>query len=675
MNRSQTDIEAIAQDLGQAARQIPAAFLQADETLRQELISNATSLISRVRDVAAPPGPSQPLPTDPSTNQTGLDERADKAFEAFLSQSRNMVPSQAPANALVTQRAGPRPVRNYITQTSTDVQSAPGMRRVYDAGEKAQSVQHPNPAAPSEQPCGGSADQSALGYYRATDPHWLASLEWEPTEEQCQIVRDFEQGKNLCVKALAGSAKTSTLRLCATRTTNPIVLITFNKVIAEEAKRTFPDHVQARTMHSFAWRAIVARNERFRRKLEQSRGRLSPSDIQRHAGLRANDGTEVSMVDRCDYVMRTLNAFLQSADESIGENHVPPDALAWIDLGNDQWPKDARQRYAQFLVRRSSVLYRAMVDADSECPITHDLYLKLYQLSRPILPAPVVMLDEAQDTNPVVLDIVARQQAQKVIVGDTYQSIYEWRGASGSMENLPGQERFLTHSFRFGPRIAEQANRVLRQLGARKPIVGAGSEPSNPELPDNQSGYTVLTRTNAGMIEEAQKLASGGVRMNIVGDFDAAARKMYSAFALYQMRPFDATDPEIARFGDWDTMVDYSRTGIGQEINRIVQFIHQFQCHTPEQIEVIRRHIDPTANIAISTIHKAKGLEWPAVIIANDFELDRALNLDETAIDDSQEFNLAYVAMTRAKQVLVLAPGIEAALSKLEGHRAVGGMS
>ncbi|APS68750.1 hypothetical protein AVI55_16905 (plasmid) [Piscirickettsia salmonis] len=50
--------------------------------------------------------------------------------------------------------------------------------------------------------------------------------------------------------------------------------------------------------------------------------------------------------------------------------------------------------------------------------ITHDGYLKLYQLSKPILNQyDFIMLDEAQDANPAILDIFERQTAPTHLCG------------------------------------------------------------------------------------------------------------------------------------------------------------------------------------------------------------------------------------------------------------------
>ena len=71
-----------------------------------------------------------------------------------------------------------------------------------------------------------------------------------------------------------------------------------------------------------------------------------------------------------------------------------------------------------------------MADVENErIPATHDVYLKLYQLSKPSIQGyDYIMLDEAQDANPSILDILSHQQIQRIYVGDKNQQIYEFRG-------------------------------------------------------------------------------------------------------------------------------------------------------------------------------------------------------------------------------------------------------
>jgi superfamily I DNA/RNA helicase len=137
---------------------------------------------------------------------------------------------------------------------------------------------------------------------------------------------------------------------------------------------------------------------------------------------------------------------------------------------------------AQVALKGTAHVWARMLATDDPIPLGHDGYLKVWALSEPHLPVDYILLDEAQDTNPVVLGVLTKQQAQNIYVGDKYQQIYEWRGAINAMEEAPAVHTTdLTTSFRFGGDIAQAANRVLDMLGEEKRL-------SNPaaKLQDNQ---------------------------------------------------------------------------------------------------------------------------------------------------------------------------------------------
>jgi hypothetical protein len=92
------------------------------------------------------------------------------------------------------------------------------------------------------------------------------------------------------------------------------------------------------------------------------------------------------------------------------------------------------------------VPYAAKAWADLQRPdegvvrFDHDHYLKIWALSDPKIPADFLLLDEAQDTNPVVEQVFTAQRAhaQLVMVGDSAQAIYGWRGARDVMTGFDG---------------------------------------------------------------------------------------------------------------------------------------------------------------------------------------------------------------------------------------------
>src|SRR5215813_10919368 len=69
-------------------------------------------------------------------------------------------------------------------------------------------------------------------------------------------------------------------------------------------------------------------------------------------------------------------------------------------------------------VANSKAIWSRMIDHRDRLPLGHDGYLKLWALGRPKLGYQYVLLDEAQDTNPVVLGVHGHPSAQIVYVGD-----------------------------------------------------------------------------------------------------------------------------------------------------------------------------------------------------------------------------------------------------------------
>ena len=141
-----------------------------------------------------------------------------------------------------------------------------------------------------------------------------------------------------------------------------------------------------------------------------------------------------------------LKQFLQSRDDLPGPAHVPGYGVLET-LSPEQFESFAKQ-----VTDHLRYLWTAMSDRSKGLPLGHDGYLKLWALSRPQARVDYIMVDEAQDLNPVLLDVLDRAECQIIYVGDPYQQIYEWRGAVNAMDQVHTSHRcLLSQSFRFGP--------------------------------------------------------------------------------------------------------------------------------------------------------------------------------------------------------------------------------
>jgi superfamily I DNA/RNA helicase len=133
--------------------------------------------------------------------------------------------------------------------------------------------------------------------------------------------------------------------------------------------------------------------------------------------------------------------------------------------------------------------------------ITHDFYLKKFQLANPQLPFDYILFDEGQDASPAMLAVFMQQQATKVIVGDVHQQIYRWRYAINSLQQLNYPNHLLSTSFRFKQDIANLAMQILGwkdKLIAYQPITitGAGGITT-------ATNKAIIGRTNLGLLLKA----------------------------------------------------------------------------------------------------------------------------------------------------------------------------
>ena len=86
-----------------------------------------------------------------------------------------------------------------------------------------------------------------------------------------------------------------------------------------------------------------------------------------------------------------------------------------------------------------------------------------------------------------------------------------------------------------------------------------------------------------------------------------------------------------------------------------IKIVEKYGDHVPELISRIRSNVVKdikTADTVLSTVHKAKGLEFDTVVLMDDFPDFREQRLQLKNVPED-EANLIYVAITRAKMRLV----------------------
>lgn len=456
-----------------------------------------------------------------------------------------------------------------------------------------------------------------------------------PTSEQQAALDAFASGDDMVIEAGAGTGKTSTLRMLAESTDAEGIYVVYNKAAQMDAAASFPSNVQVRTAHSLAFGSV--KNSKKGGLMSRLNGNRLPSRqcvdlLGIPAGFQADEEHFIPDWIIARSAFDAVGRFCNSADDEIAEYHVPK-----IDGLEDQ------RSYKQYVLPFAKKAWDDLNDLAGKLQFKHDHYLKIWALSRPTLRCDFVMLDEAQDANPVIARVVEEQKMQKVMVGDRCQAIYAWRGAVDAMTEFQVEHRMiLSESFRFGPAIADQANKFLALLDA--PLRLTGFDPITSTLAPIVDPDAILCRTNASVIEHAMSAQATGKRVAIVGGTREIEEFAKAARDLMQGRSVSHRD--LVAFKSWGEVVAYSKSEEGRDLRVMVSLIENYS--VDEILTVCQNSVDEkNADLVCTTAHKSKGREWPKVRIANDFTAP-----EEGEEPSRPEIMLMYVAVTRAKETL-----------------------
>lgn len=482
-----------------------------------------------------------------------------------------------------------------------------------------------------------------------------------PTAEQKDAVQKFRSGKSVKLTAYAGAGKTSTMVLMAESTNDRGHYMSFNKSIATEARSKFPERVGCSTTHSLAYRAQVRDFGQERMGAKVNGGLLA---AKRLVKAEAYGPLALSARSHGFLVAETIARFCRSGSSEIAEHHVPTDGR--IDL----LPDNIAAQLERNVVKHARTIWDRMSDPKGDLPIGHDGYLKRWVMSRPAIDADYILLDEAQDTNGVVMDLVRHQQCQLVTVGDAQQQIYEWRGARNAMTELPAElEGRLSTSWRFGEAIATHATRVLTLLGETHPLKGAPGKASALEFEGRADA--ILSRGNGTVIRNTLAALAEGRRPYIVGGVSEILAVLDAADKLMAGTPVEFPI-DFFGFQNWTEVVEASEQSGGEDLARWVKLIDEHGTG-PLREQLLRLPKDETrADVIFSTAHKAKGREWGRVKLSDDF-LSSVPTKDKEGsnpLGGAEELRLYYVAATRAKDALDVHPEVLDRLRKIEAFRA-----
>ena len=508
------------------------------------------------------------------------------------------------------------------------------------------------PQAPPKAQREGQQSLLTLGFSRAVPAK-------VPTAEQQRIIqhplpRKDAAPHSIKIVAFAGTGKTSTLvKLTEAHPNIQFLLVVYNKAVRIQADSQFPKaNVSCKTVHQMA---MAKAGFMFSKKLCSN---LKAQDIL-ESGLLPEDGKS-SLYQRAGQVLSTLNSFMNSSNMELEQDsHVP---RVWK-VG--QREEELSHSKRQGVLCDAITVWAAMQDKeDNRIRIPHDGYLKVWQLRRPslqrVVEHQVLLLDEGQDMNPAMLDIFMHQQTTRVIVGDPNQQIYLFRGAVNALDLVsPTHTYYLTQSFRFGPEIASVANRCLMEFKGRDERTLVGGKKVDSYLGDNVNpkGQTaIICRTNVGVFDRLHHhvVILGQSRVGLVGGVDSYNLEDYLDIYRLMMGKKEHMI-KFKKFHTFNHLETFAKNVDDIELLSKIKIVKKYGDRVPGLIEKIRSSVVKdikSANTVLSTVHKAKGLEFETVVLWSDFPdyQDTWGGLRHVPEDEA---NLIYVAITRAKRSLV----------------------
>ena len=456
------------------------------------------------------------------------------------------------------------------------------------------------------------------------------------TDEQCHTIDCMESAEDTKTQAPAGSGKTKTLEAAAYfMAPRKGIYLAFNKAIAESAKKKFSNNVDCRTGHSVAFGAVAWP---YKDRISKITGTL----IANQMDIGKTDRF-VSPGAKGYIILDTLRRFCYSADREIEVKHVP--------VIKGPYTEEEMPEIRADIVPQAIKVWKDMTDKKGKLPITHDTYVKMWHLSKPTIKKDFILFDEAQDANPVMLDVICNQDhAKKIFVGDKFQQIYGWRGAINAMDRIKTTHAtYITQSFRFGDAIANMANSILGSYMAPEdapPLIrGLEGKDGNISMAPIEDPDVIICRTNAGVISNVFKYLETNTRVYVQGGVMQMMTMLRGAADLQAGRKTYA--PDLALFNNWQEVVECSETESGQELKSFVTMIKNHGI--PELMNALNRtsQYADGADLTLTTAHKAKGLEWQKVRLYSDFPVP-----NEGQKLSQSEINLLYVAATRSLHTL-----------------------
>lgn len=463
-----------------------------------------------------------------------------------------------------------------------------------------------------------------------------------------------------------------------------IAFCCFNKSIADELQNRVPKECRASTMHALGNSAITRAFGRLPVEPYRTDNIISELLLKDIRELRRRDPEFVTAVKRMVELCK-MNLIGVKDGHPAYEFSFDHEELDELAAHYDVNVHSNRSRIYDLLPR---ILERAAdVQKDKVIDYNDMIWLPII-LNLSVFQNDILLVDESQDLNRCQQALARKAGKRLILCGDPRQAIYGFAGADAKSMARMGEELSLTErgcetlpltvTRRCGRAIVREANSIVPELEAHESN-GEGSVVSYSfEKTTDSSDYVdwfnkvqegdfILCRVNAPLVSWCFKFLKKGRKANIQGrDIgqglistikklipDQTDRMAEGSIPALVGLVSDWLHKEMAKENAKRNPSEARLIGMQDRADCIVCFTDGLDYAEQVITKIESVFTDKTTDgIRLSSIHKAKGLEADRVFLCEPEGAGCPHPMARGGWQMDQEWNLRYVAITRAKKEL-----------------------
>lgn len=460
----------------------------------------------------------------------------------------------------------------------------------------------------------------------------------------------------------------------------------FNSSIAKELEQRVPPGTTASTMHSMGLKAVTQVYGRVainKNRVDDIVLKLLPQfhdvwDLRRkRPGL---TGLISQLVSLCK--MNLLDGTPTDLYD-IMDHHM-------IEIEDGSIIREAIELVPAVLEKCADVDHDRQIDFDDMiwAPVKNDLDIKRYDL---------FLGDEVQDWNRCQQALAKKAGHRLILVGDPKQAIYGFAGADCEsmgrmMQELSGptSEDFdpnekkvsgfrscvvlpLTVTRRCGKAIVAEAQKIVPDFEAHETCCDGSVGRANMVGGDNyyggyvQDGDMILCRLNAPLVSECFKFLKAGRKATIIGR--DIGQGLIGTIKKTKATKVSALAVGIGHWLDGELIKENAKKHPSEERKMALTDRHDcLACFCDglkpdDPVELVIQKVEMiftdrvTIGIRLGTVHRVKGLESRRVFIIQTSKSKMPHPMAKTPWQLEQEWNIKYIAITRAVEELVWVDG------------------